>query len=252
MHQQFGRNSLTQYMKSVYMIVKFPELQCPECCHRITFSWKIHFHDTGNSGLMQFFNECFKLFLRIICCTVRSLGCKIIAIHISPEINTSLCMLLRYHFLRFRILTGTAFHKFICRHQFNCIDTKLFPVRDHFLQCLKSSLCTGYRPIRFCISAHMQFIKDHFVIWNSRIFIVLPVKSIFFKKSSPDFVRIRTHFCTKAFPSQNPVRTGISIHLSIYQKIVLVLFQIKIRNIHCIYISGSVFFCKRNLHIRFC
>ena len=161
-------------------------------------------------------------------------------------------MLLRYHFLRFRILTGTAFHKFICRHQFNCIDTKLFPVRDHFLQCLKSSLCTGYRPIRFCISAHMQFIKDHFVIWNSRIFVVLPVKNFFFKKSSPDFVRIRTHLCTKAFPSQNLVRTGISIHLSIYQKIVLVLFQIKIRNIHCIYISGSVFFCKRNLHIRFC
>ena len=70
------------------------------------------------------------------------------------------------------------------------------------------------------------------MIWNSRIFVVLPVKNFFFKKSSPDFVRIRTHLCTKAFPSQNPVRTGISIHLSIYQKIVLVLFQIKIRNIH--------------------
>ena len=65
------------------------------------------------------------------------------------------------------------------RHQFHCIDSEIFQIRDLFPQALKSTRCFHAGRCISCETTHMHFINDQIfkrMIQNTALF---PVKIIF-------------------------------------------------------------------------
>ena len=86
LHDQIQRCTLSQNMKTVHMIILFPELQSPQRHQRICLCREIHFHNAANPCLMKSLDHIAKFFMGILCDAISTFGCKIVAISIAPVI----------------------------------------------------------------------------------------------------------------------------------------------------------------------
>ena len=154
--KDFLMNAISHKMKSIHMIKQFPH---PEGTHYL--QWRrilreIHLHDTLDSCLMQCMDHITKLPIRFPGRTVRCFRRKIKSLCISPVIYPVIFFWTDCHTAR--RLFACTFLKLICRHQFNCIDSHLFPIRNHLHKSCKSTFFSRRKFRLLCVSTYMNFV----------------------------------------------------------------------------------------------
>ena len=114
--------SLSQHMKSIYMVKISPELQGSKSHQAVCFLRKIEFHDTGNTVLVQLPDQIPEFLLRFSGTAVSTLRAEIKAGRIAPVIHYIFLSAGLDVFTAFLRFTDRNLTKFIGRHQFNGID----------------------------------------------------------------------------------------------------------------------------------
>ena len=181
---QFSRNAITQQMKSIHMVIFLPEPQRIKCLHRSGICREIHFHDAFDPCFVESSHHVTEFLVWFLRRTVGTLGCKIKSREVAPVVDFVLVMFLADHRLA-RLHCGSL-HKFICRHQLDCIDPKFFPVRDHLLKPCKSASFLWCHLRLSGVASDMDFVEDHVLIRNPRGNVAFPVVFSQIRKTAAD------------------------------------------------------------------
>ena len=169
--------ALSQHMKSIYMVKISPELQGSKSHQAVCFLRKIEFHDTGNTVLVQLSGT-----------AVSTLRAEIKAGSIAPVIHYIFLSAGLDVFTAFLRFTDRNLTEFIGRHQFNGIDPKFFPVRDHLCQAKKSPLMGNHLSGKLRITTDMKLVQDHIFIFYCRCSFIFPAGNILIKEATADLL----------------------------------------------------------------
>ena len=239
--------ALSQHMKSIYMVKISPELQSSKSHQAVCFLRKIEFHDTGNAVLVQLPDHIPKFLLRFSGAAVSTLRAEIEAGCIAPVIH--------YIFLSTGLDVFTAFLRFIDRnltefigrHQFNGIDPKFFPVRDHLCQAKKSPLMGNHLSGKLRITTDMKLVQDHIFIFYCRCSFIFPAGNILIKEATADLLFRIVRYSEMLSPVKS-VCIRILHDLTVYFIIIFKLLQRSTAQLQCPHTSCMEILWKNDLH----
>lgn len=170
------------------MIIFLPEPQRIKCLHRSGICREIHFHNAFDPRFVESSHHVTEFFVWFLRRTVGTFGCKIKSREVTPVVNFILVMFLADHRLT-RLHCGPL-HKFICRHQLDCIDPKFLPVRDHLLKPCKSTSFLWCHLRLSGVASDMDFVEDHILIGDPWGNVAFPVVFSQIRKTAADPVLV--------------------------------------------------------------